>query len=224
MRWTSILALCALLAGCGGSAGESLRRVVAVGGFTAVISTSDAWKAEISASPLVVDRIVAETRGSTLWIGIPPGTAARGRWLASQATVDVTLPMLARLDVTDGSRARIVLREPDVDVAVTLTRGSQLAGRLECAGLVIAAANSSLVDLGGTANRVTLAASDRAKLQLTDLATPVLDAVLSGGSTAAVNVSRRLTVEASGGSGLAFQGDARVEQQKLSGGAWLRRE
>ncbi len=71
---------------------------------------------------------------------------------------------------------------------------------------------------------MSLVAADRSKLKLTGFETSSLDANLAGGSTAAVAVSRRLTVVAGGGSGLSFRGDARVESQALSGGSWLRKE
>lgn len=226
------LALLAPFAGCGGGTGVA-RRTVAASGFTGVsvtagidvvISTSSSWSVELSADRLALDRIVVESRGSTLWIGLRPGTAARARWMASQAQVRITLPSLARMDVTDGSRARVDLAEPTVDLLLQLSRGSQLSGTISCAGLVITATGSSIVELTGSADRITLAGSDRAKLRLTGLETPSVDATLSSGSTAAVTASRRLVVEASGGSGLSFRGDARVERQILSGGAWVRRE
>jgi len=232
----SALLLCAgalvALAGCGG-AGTTSRRTVEASGFTGVattagidvgVSTAAAWSVQVAASPQVINRIVVETRGSTLWIGVRPGTMARGRWLARQALVAVSLPALARLEVTDGSRALITLDQPTTDLSLELSRGSQVSGRLACAGLLLAASGSSIAQLAGRADRSTLAGSDGAKLRLTGLETPRLDAVLSGGATAAVTVTGLLTVEASGGSGLSFRGDARVELQALSGGSWLRKE
>lgn len=233
---TSALLLCigaVALAGCGGGSGTTGRRTVEATGFTGVatttgidvvVSTAAEWNVRVAASPEVIDRIVVETRGSTLWIGVRAGTMARGRWLASQALVAVSLPALARLEVTDGSRARLDLVQPSTDLSLELSRGSQASGSLVCAGFLLAASGSSIAEFTGSADRVTLAGSDGAKLRLTGLETPRLDAVLSGGATAAVAVTGRLTVEASGGSGLSFRGDARVEHQALSGGSWLRRE
>jgi hypothetical protein len=228
-----VAGLSVLLAGCGGGAGQSGRRTVNVSGFTSVstgsgidveVATSEGWAVEVSANPQVMDRIVVETRGSTLWIGLRAGTAARARWLASQALVGIALPSLVRLDVTDGSRAHVNCAEPGTDLALVLSRGSQVSGSLVSAGLSITASGSSIAELTGSAERISLVASDRAKLRLTALETPLMDAILSGGSTAAVAVSQRLVVEASGGSGLSFRGDARVERQDLSGGSWLRKE
>jgi hypothetical protein len=225
--------LLALLAACGDGAGQSGRRTVEASGFTGVsttagidvvVSTSTGWAVDISASPQVMSRIVVEVRGSTLWIGVRAGTAARSRWLASQAQVGVALPSLERLDVTDGSRARLELEEPGTDVAIALSRGSQVSGSIACDGLAIASSGSSVAELSGSAERISLVASDRAKLRLSALETPSMDAILSGGSTAAVAVSHLLVVEASGGSGLSYRGDARVERQTLSGGSWLRKE
>lgn len=234
MRYALLVCACALLVlgGCGGS-GTPGRRTVEASGFTGVatttgidvvVSTAAAWTVQVAASPEVINRIVVETRGSILWIGVRAGTGARGRWLASQALVAVSLPTLDRLEATDGSRARLSVAEPSTDLSLELSRGSQVSGSLVCAGLVIAATGSSIAELTGSAARVTLVGSDGAKLRLTGLATPRLDAVLSGGCTAAVTVTGLLTVEASGGSGLSFRGDARVERQALSGGSWLRRE
>lgn len=222
-----------LLAGCGGSAGPTGRRTVDVRGFTAVstgwgidveIATSEGWTVDVSADRQAIDRIVVEVRGSTLWIGLREGTGVRARYLASMGRVGVALPVLERLDVTGGSTAEVSIDQPGRDLAIALSRGSILSGSLACSGFSLSASSSSTAELSGTADRVDLAGSDRAKLKLTGLATPSMHAVLTGGSTAAVAVSSRLTVEAAGGSRLSYRGDARVERQELSGGSWLRKE
>jgi hypothetical protein len=179
---------------------------------------------EVSADRQVVDRIIVEVRGSTLWIGLREGTLARARWLASQARVSISLPSLERLEVAGGSQARLAVRQPGVTLAVVLSGGSSLFGSLSCASLSVTASGSSVVELSGSADRVILAAADRSRLKLTALETPSMDVILSGGSTAAVAVSTRLTVKASGGSGFSFRGDARVESQDLSDGSWVRKE
>ena len=227
----SALVLVALLAGCG--AGGAGRRTVAATGFTGVstgwgidveIATSSGWAVEVSADRQVIDRIVVETRGSTLWIGLREGTLARARWLAAQARVSIALPSLEQLEVSGGSTARLAIAEPGRNLAVLLSGGSSLTGSLVCAGLSLSAQGSSIAELTGSADPAVLAAADRTRLKLTGLETRSLDAILSGGSTAAVAVSQRLTVAASGGSGLSYRGDARVERQDLSGGSWVRKE
>jgi hypothetical protein len=226
-----VLLVCGLLAGCGGS-GSGTRTVDARGftgvsataGIDVIVSTSATWSAELSADPQVIDRIVVEVRGATLWIGLKAGTFARGRYLANKAQVSIGMPALARLDVTDGSRALVAVKQPGGDLSVVLSRGSQVSGSVACAALTISASGSSVAELSGTADRISLVASDRAKLKLNALETPSLDAALSGGSTAAVAVSQRLTVEAAGGSGLSFRGDARVESQTLNSDSWLKKE
>jgi hypothetical protein len=233
-RTTLLVAgLSVLLAGCGGSAGQSVRRTVAASGFTAVstgwgidveVATSAGWAVEVSADRLVADRIIVELRGSTLWIGLREGTLARARWLASQARVSIAMPSLEQLEAAGGSQARLALRQPGRNLAVMLSGGSLLSGSLACAGLSITASGSSVAELTGSADPVILAAADRSRLKLTGLETRSMDVILSGGSTAAVAVSTRLTVEASGGSGLSFRGDARVERQDLSDGSWVRKE
>ena len=220
-----------LLAGCG--AGGAGRRTVAASGFTSVstdsgidveVTSSTDWTVEVAADRLALDRIVVEVRGTTLWIGLRAGTLARARYLASMGRVDIAMPVLERLDVAGGSTARISIEQPDRDLTVALSRGSILSGSLACSGLSITASGSSLAQLAGTADRVSLTGADRAEMKLTGLETASLDANLSSGSTAAVAVSGHLTVQASGASGLSFRGDARVDSQELSGGSWLRRE
>jgi hypothetical protein len=220
-----------LIAGCG--AAGSGRRTVAASGFTGVsteagidveVTTSTGWSVEVSADRLALDRIVVEVRGTILWIGLRAGTLARARYLASMGRVGIAMPVLERLDVTGGSTARVSLAQPHSDLTAALMRGSTLAGSLACAELTISASGSSVARLSGTADRVSLTGSDRADMKLSGLETASLDANLSGGSIAAVAVSGHLTVRASGGSGLSFRGDARVDSQELSGGSWLRKE
>ena len=220
------------LAGCGDT-GRIVRTTVEARGFTSVstssgidveIATSPDWSVELIADRLAVGRIVVEVRGTALWIGLREGTFARARWLAGQAWVSVALPALDRIDVAGGSRARLAIEQPGRDLSVALSTGSTLSGSIVCASLAITASDSSLVEVNGTAGSANLVATDRTKLKLAGLETPSLDASLAGGSTAAVAVSRRLTVVAAGGSGLSFRGDARVESQTLSDGSWLRKE
>jgi hypothetical protein len=221
----------AVLAGCGGTGAATTP--VAARGFTAVstsagisveIASSSDWNVELIADRQAVGRIIVEVRGSTLWIGLRAGTFARARWLASQSRVAIAMPALDRLDVSGGSLARLGVEQPDRDLAVTLTGGSDLAGSLSCAALALTASGGSVAEIRGTARSVKIEASGGAKLKLTGFETPSMDASLSGGSTAAVAVSQRLAVVAGGGSGLSFRGDARVESQALSGGSWLRKE
>jgi hypothetical protein len=134
------------------------------------------------------------------------------------------MPSLEQLEAAGGSQARLALRQPGRNLAVVLSGGSLLSGSLACAGLSITASGSSIAELTGSADPVILAAADRSRLKLTGLDTRSMDVILSGGSTAAVAVSTRLTIEASGGSGLSFRGDARVERQDLSDGSWVRKE
>ncbi len=232
MKYLAVLAAAALLAGCG-VAGSAVTTPVAARGFTAVstsagisveIASSSDWAVELIADRPAIGRIIVEVRGSTLWIGLRPGTFARARWLASQSRVAIAMPALDRLDVTGGSLARLGVEQPDRDLAVALTAGSSLAGSLACAGLTLTASGASVADIRGTARSVKIEASDGTKLRLSGFETPSMDAGLSGGSTAAVAVSQRLVVVAGGGSGLSFRGDARVESQTLSGGSWLRKE
>jgi len=227
----SLLGVLALLAGCG--AGAAGRRAVDATGFTGVttgwgidveIATGPAWSVELVADRQVIDRIVVETRGPTLWIGLREGAFARARWLAAQARVSIAMPGLDRLEASGGSSARLAVAQPGRNLTAVITGGSSLSGRLVCAGLSLSAQGSSVAELTGSADPAILAATDRSRLKLAGLDTGSTDAVLSGGSTAAVSVSRRLTVTASGGSGLSFRGDARVERQDLSGGSWLRKE
>lgn len=228
----AVLGLAAALTGCGG-VGRTVRSTVEARGFTAVstgsgidveITTSPGWTVELIGDRQALGSIIVEVRGTTLWIGLREGTLARARWLAGQARVGIALPVLDRLEVADGARARLAIEQADRDLGVELSTGSSLSGSVRCAALAIAASGGSIAEIGGTTEAVSLVATDRSKLKLTGLETPSLDADLAGGSTAAVAVSRRLTVVAGGGSGISFRGDARVESQALSGGSWLRKE
>jgi hypothetical protein len=222
----------AVLTGCG-LVGGTVTTTVPAHGFTAVstsagisveIASSSDWAVALIADRLAVGRIIVEVRGSTLWVGLRAGTFARARWLASQARVAIAMPALDRLDAADGSTARLGVQQPDRDLVVSLTAGSNLAGSLSCAALTLYARGASVADIRGIARSVKLEASDGTRLRLSGFETPSMDASISGGSTAAVAVSQRLIVVAAGGSGLSFRGDARVESQTLSGGSWLRKE
>ena len=188
-----------LLAGCGGSAGQTGRRTVDVRGFTAVstdwgidveIATSEGWAVDVSADRQAIDRIVVEVRGSTLWIGLRAGTSARARYLASMGTGG-RRPARSR-----AARRDAVGRRPgsaSTSRAATWPWRSRAAASSRARSPAAASRSppraAASRSCPGTADRVDLAGSDRAKLKLTGLETPSMDAVLSGGSTAAVAVS-----------------------------------
>ena len=237
VRRAAALLLLAGLASCAPAAkGDGVgvvRRSVAAERFTGVttgsgidvqIARSDAWAVELAADRQVIDRIVVEKRGEVLWIGLPDGVFARGRFLASQARVLISIPGLERLEAGGGSRVQIGMNQPETDLEVILSGGSSLAGTLVCADLSISGSGGSVFQLSGSAAHAALSGSGGSHLRLSSLQAISVDVELSGRSTAALSVSERLSVTASGGSGVAFRGDARVERQELSGGAWLRRE
>lgn len=133
------------------------------------------------------------------------------------------MPLLTSLELRGGSRARISMGTPDQNVTLTIADGSVVAGSLVCRTLDFQA-SAGQAALAGRAQSVRLVASRRFEGDLSSLEAAQVSVELSGVSSVVVNATERLSVVASGASGVRYLDNPTIVRQELSGDSWLRKE
>ena len=181
-------AVAVALSACGaGPATEEPRsvgafdRVEAEDGVDVRVHLGEDRAVSVRAGEKVIDDVHAEVSGGTLRVWHDDVG-----WFSGDITIDVRVPALEAIDVTEGSDADVY------DVT-----GDDLA---------ISASGGSDVTASGRIGRLALDASGGSDADLTDLQTRDASVEVSGGSDADVRASASLDVKASGGSDVSYRG------------------
>ena len=142
-------------------------------------------------------------QGSTLKIGLKTDRISRDSTLEAE----VILPELTGLNLSGASHANITGLKSTKDISFDLSAASTLRGDIEAGDISIGLSDSSSITLTGSGQDLTIDAKGSSQLDLADL--PVVNASvsLSDASTATVNASGRLDVDASDASEVYYLGD-----------------
>jgi hypothetical protein len=184
--------------------------------FDVEIEQGDEYSIVVRVDESVEDYVLVEKRGNTLVIGLETrfGFSFLGD-ITMEATV--TMPSLARLELSGASRATITgFRSSDAFVA-EISGASTLTGDIQTGSTSLDVSGASNVTLGGSAADLTIEASGASDVDLIDY--PVADARVeaSGASTITVDVSGTLDVVASGASDVYYTGDPTLGETNTSG-------
>lgn len=183
--------------------------------FEANISTGDAYSVVVRVDDNLVEHLVVEQDGNVVRVGFEQGT------IATRATmeVDVTMPWLARLNVSGASRAQLNSMPVDANFLADASGASQIHGDVEAVDLELTASGASTIYLAGTGGNVRAVASGASTIDLTELAAVDAQTEASGASTVIVNVEGILDANASGGSNIFYIGAPEMGNIDTSGGA-----
>ncbi|MFC2053900.1 head GIN domain-containing protein [Chloroflexota bacterium] len=182
--------------------------------FNVEIHQSEEYKVVIRVDNNLVEYLQVEKQGSTLKIGLKPGIS-----MVSNATLEaeITMPELAGLDLSGASDATISGFKSTNNLTVDLSGSSSLGGDIESGDASFDLSGSSDANLSGSGGNLTLDASGSSDVDLSEF--PVADANLEvrGASTAIVNPSGVLNVEASGASDVYYLGNPSLGNIDASG-------
>ena len=173
-------------------------------GFEVTITKSDTYGVSITFDDNMIDYVQVSKSGSTLNIGLKPGTYDRVTLKAN-----IELPLLRELQLSGGSHGFVngfyVPPYYSGDFILDLSGGSH-------------------AEMEGSANKISVEASGGSHLDLTDF--PVHNAYvdLNGGSHATINIDGRLDADLSGGSQLYYIGEPTLGDIDISGGSILGRK
>jgi hypothetical protein len=191
--------------------GRPATRTVDVKDFTAIqidhavqaeVTRADPFRVSLTADDNILEHIQAVRDGSTLRIGLAPGSYR----FREKPRAAITLPILERIGVAGASRATIRGFESDRPFRATASGASALEGSIKAGDADFEISGASHLKLGGSARAARLEASGASTLELADFA-------VSG---------EKLSIEANGASTARLRGSARAAVLKAEGASQLK--
>jgi hypothetical protein len=213
------------------TAGETVREYP-LSGFTRVrtafgidldVVQASAFAVALTADPGLMEKIVVEKRGNTLWIGMRWGLPTFRLLGGHRPRAAVSLPVLEAVEASGGSAVTVSAASAK-DVEITLSGGARVTGSLKADAVRVGATGGGGAELAGGSRRLDLRGSGGAWFRLFAMQADEARVEISGGAWAEVAPARLLSVRASGGSHVTYRGSPRMDRQDLSGGAWVRQE
>jgi hypothetical protein len=215
IRISVLLVIATLLAGCGGLAsltgsGNVVTQEEAITGFDRLdvsegfqveVSQGDTFSVIIRVNDDLVEDLIVVKQGSTLKIGLEPGSSYNLKNVTLEA--DITMP---ELTVTD------------------LAGGSHLVGDVEIGDVVFNLSGGSHVTLSGSAGDLTVAANGGSHAKLADLLVVNASVDARGGSHATVNPSGTLDAVVKGGSHVRYLGSPTLGTIDTDGSSSFKQE
>lgn len=131
--------------------------------------------------------------------------------------VDITMPVLAAIEVSGAGSATLSGFESSEAFDVEASGASTIGGDLRTGDIRISASGASSVSLSGSGGALSLDLSGASQADLEEFETTDVDAILGDASSAVVNPSGTLDVDASGASSLSYVGSPLLGRMDLSG-------
>jgi hypothetical protein len=131
--------------------------------------------------------------------------------------VDITMPVLTAIEVSGAGNATVSGFESSQSFDMEASGASTIRGDIQTGDIRLSASGASTISLSGSGGALTLDVSGASQANLEEFETTDVDAVLGGASTAVVNPSGTLDVDASGASRLTYVGSPILGRMDLSG-------
>ncbi|MFC1963498.1 head GIN domain-containing protein [Chloroflexota bacterium] len=208
--------------------------------FDVDIIEDDSFFVSITIDDNMFEYLEVTQSGDTLYIGLAPNNSYRD--ITLRATIN--MPALRELELSGASRGEVQGFSSSDTLELEASGASRfnlddigagntkliLSGASKASGIINMAdgnfdiSGASTVELEGTAHAVSLDASGASTSLLPDFIIANADIELSGASTARVNVSDTLDIDASGASALIYIGNPTLGRVNISGFSNLRRD
>jgi hypothetical protein len=190
--------------------------------FHVDISQGDTFSVIVRVDDNLVEHLQVVKRGETLKIGLEPGLTPSVQDATMEA--EVTMPELVGLELSGAVHATITGFKSMEALDVNLSGASDLRGDIEAGDAAFDASGASRVTLNGSAGDVSVEGSGASHIDLSDFAVADADVKVSGASTATVNPSGTLDVDASGASDVYYLGNPRMGDIETSGASSVKRK
>jgi hypothetical protein len=183
--------------------------------FETTITQGDVTSVVIRIDDNLEPYLRVEQQGRTLAIGLADEVGLG--FLTATLEADITMPSLVALEASGASQAMLIDIVSGDDVSLDASGASRIEGELEAARLDLILSGASAASLRGTAEDLHLDASGASTADMERF--PVADAsvVVSGASSASVDVSGTLDVDASGASHVTYSGSPSLGEVNISG-------
>lgn len=187
--------------------------------FKVDISQGESFSVVIRIDDNLVEHLNVIKQGDTLKIGLDPTRDFNIRNATMQAKI--TMPELTGLDLSGSSDANITGFKSTENLTVDLSGSSSLVGDIEAGDIRIDLSGSSDMKLAGSGADLTIDISGSSNLDLAELPAVNARVSASGSSSAVVNASGRLDVEATGASDIYYLGDPTLGTISTSGSSTI---
>lgn len=207
--------------------------------FEVELIESGSYLTAITADDNLFDYIKVSKEGKTLKIHLTPRYNYSGVTLKAK----ITLPKLSGVRLYGATKGTIKGFQSSNDFDLELSGASHLnvdmavgdarfemsgatavTGNLKARDIEFQISEAGIIELEGSADKMTLNASGASQLKLADFPLEQANVVLSGASEAAIQVSGRLDVVLTGGSKLYYKGDPMIGDIIVSDASSIKRE
>ncbi|MCI5054796.1 MAG: DUF2807 domain-containing protein [Flavobacteriales bacterium] len=137
--------------------------------------------------------------------------------------VYVTLPMVDFIKASSGSDIDGDGAFKVDDIKINLSSGSDLKMSLDAKNMSVSISSGSDMDLTGTARSLKVKATSGSDLDADNFQVEECSLFLSSGSDVSIDVTKILSVKASGGSDVKYKGNPQITSQDVSGASDLKK-
>jgi serine/threonine-protein kinase len=152
--------------------------------FHARIARGASFKVTTSADDNILEHIRVIKIDRTLQVGLESGSYS----LKTPLTAEITLPTIARLDLSGASKTTLNGFDSERDTEIKVSGASQLSGMIKTAKAEIAVDGASIALLSGSAAAGRLVANGSSHLKLGEFRLKQCEVDLDGASTAQIEV------------------------------------
>jgi len=190
-------------------------RVVISHAFQASIQQGEVFSVVIRVDDNLEEYLEVTQVGRTLSVGLRPQLT----FGISRPTLEaeITMPVLAAIEASGASRVALSGFESQEDLTVDASGASSITGDILAGSATMQASGASNISLVGTGEDIVLEVSGASSADLEEFVVSGVHAVLSGASTAVVNTSGTLAVDASWASHLTYVGNPTLGSVQTSG-------
>jgi hypothetical protein len=192
-------------------------QVVISDAFRVSIRQGEDFSVVIRVDDNLVDDVEVSQVGRRLTLGLRPDLSRGVRRATLEA--DITMPVLAALEASGASRVALSGFVSQEDLEMVASGASVVTGDIQAGSATMTASGASDISLVGSGEDLVLEVTGASSADLAEFPVSDVRAVLEAASTAVVNASGTLDVEASGASHLTYVGDPTVGSVQTSAGS-----
>lgn len=184
--------------------------------FDVEITQGDRFSVVVRVDENLEEHLRVQATGRTLEVGLAPSLSILG---TPSREVEITMPSLTGLEASGASRVSVTGFKSTEALSVEVSGASSLRGDIEAGGVTVDVSGASDVELSGSGGDLVMDVSGAGTADLADFQVGDASIEASGASSATVNVSGRLDVEASGAAQVRYLGSPTLGRVNSSGGA-----
>jgi hypothetical protein len=204
--------------------GRAATRDYPITGFTGVaadnafkvnMTAGDNPKVSVTIDDNLLDYVVVEKRGDTLYIGLDP---RRGMSYTSRIEeANVTMPQLTAVRLNGASQGKMSGFGQVSQFQASVDGASRLSGDVQATSIALQANGASQYSLGGNGQTLSLTANGASRADLSGLAISEANVKLNGASQATVNAKSTLSYNLDGASHLRYNGSPAIAEARTNG-------